>query len=169
MNVIEISGLTKTYKGGWFSKKKNPSLDHLDLAVPAGKIFGFLGPNGAGESTTIKILLGLVHPTGGTAKILGEPITNNDVRSRIGYLPENPSFPSHLRAGEFLRIMAKIHKVNGDDIAARVDTCLALTRDGQPSFSPWQPMSWTVAICREKRAKGVEPSTFGLESRHSAN
>ena len=75
MNVIEISGLTKTYKGGWFSKKKNPSLDHLDLTVPGGKIFGFLGPNGAGKSTTIKILLGLVHPSGGSAKILGEPIT----------------------------------------------------------------------------------------------
>ncbi len=127
MNVIEIIGLTKTYKGGWFSKKKNPSLDHLDLTVPSGKIFGFLGPNGAGKSTTIKILLGLVHPSGGSAKILGEPITNNAVRSRIGYLPENPSFPSHLKAAEFLRVMAKVHKVTAGELAARVDQCLALT------------------------------------------
>lgn len=127
MHVIEINGLTKTYGGGWFSKKKKPSLDRLDLTVPAGKIFGFLGPNGAGKSTTIKILLGLVHPTGGSAKILGEPISNNEVRSRIGYLPENPSFPSHLRAAEFLKVMAKVHKLPGGEVSTRVDDCLALT------------------------------------------
>jgi len=125
-NVIETQDLTKAYNSGWFRKAKAPSLDRLNLTVPAGKIFGFLGPNGAGKSTTIKILLGLVFPTSGTATILGEPITNDQVRSRIGYLPENPAFPTHLRAAEFLKQMAKVHKVAGDEITERVRACLNL-------------------------------------------
>jgi ABC-2 type transport system ATP-binding protein len=126
MDVIETIELSKTYRGGWFRKAKSPSLEKLTLRVPAGKIFGFLGPNGAGKSTTIKILLGLVHASSGSAKILGEPTSNDQVRSRIGYLPENPSFPSHLKASEFLRMMAKVQKVAGGEIAARVDQCLSL-------------------------------------------
>ncbi len=125
-NVIETTDLTKVYGGGWFRKKPAASLDRLNLHVPAGKIFGFLGPNGAGKSTTIKILLGLVFPTGGHATILGEPVNNEAVRARVGYLPENPSFPTHLRAGEFLRQMAKVHKVPGGQIDGRVSHCLNL-------------------------------------------
>jgi ABC-2 type transport system ATP-binding protein len=126
VNVIEMHELSKSYGGGWFSRAKAPSLDHLTLAVPAGKIFGFLGPNGAGKSTTIKILLGLVHPTSGSAKILGEPVSNDQVRSRIGYLPENPSFPTHLKAADFLRLMAKVHKVPADQSEERVTSALKL-------------------------------------------
>ena len=125
-NVIETQDLSKAYSPGWFRKAKAPSLDRLNLTVPAGKIFGFLGPNGAGKSTTIKILLGLVFPSSGSATILGEPITNDEVRSRIGYLPENPAFPTHLKAAEFLRQMAKVHKVASDEIAERVKSCLTL-------------------------------------------
>lgn len=126
VNVIETQDLSKVYSGGWFRKAKTPSLDRLNLIVPAGKIFGFLGPNGAGKSTTIKILLGLVFPSSGVATILGEPITNDQIRSRIGYLPENPAFPTHLRAGEFLRQMAKVHKVADGEIESRVRGCLTL-------------------------------------------
>ena len=122
--AIQTDQLTKVYGGGWFSRKKSASLDGLDLTVPTGKIFGFLGPNGAGKSTTIKILLGLVYPTSGRATILGEPISNNAVRSRIGYLPENPAFPLHLRADEFLKQMGKIHKLPSADLDGRVADCL---------------------------------------------
>jgi ABC-2 type transport system ATP-binding protein len=122
--AIQTEGLTKVYGGGWFSRKKSASLDGLDITVPSGKIFGFLGPNGAGKSTTIKILLGLVYPSGGSATILGEPISNDAVRSRIGYLPENPAFPTHMRADEFLRQMAKIHKMPANQVEERVTTCL---------------------------------------------
>lgn len=126
MSVIEIKALSKTYAGGWFSRKKDPSLEALTLTVPAKKIFGFLGPNGAGKSTTIKILLGLVHSSSGSATILGQPITDDSVRARIGYLPENPSFPTHLRAAEFLRMMGKVHKVPSEELNQRVDDCLKL-------------------------------------------
>jgi ABC-2 type transport system ATP-binding protein len=125
-NVIEIRELTKTYGGGWFSRKVSPSLDSLTLNVPPQKIFGFLGPNGAGKSTTIKILLGLVHPTSGSATILGEPIANHEVRGRIGYLPENPSFPTHLKAAPFLKLMGKVHKLPPAGLDDRVAACLKL-------------------------------------------
>jgi ABC-2 type transport system ATP-binding protein len=134
-NVIEMQELSKSYGGGWFARAKALSLDHLTLAVPAGKIFGFLGPNGAGKSTTIKILLGLVHPTSGSASILGEPVSNDQVRSRIGYLPENPSFPTHLKAADFLKLMAKVHKVPGDQVEKRVASALKLVGLGDRARS----------------------------------
>jgi ABC-2 type transport system ATP-binding protein len=129
------------YGGGWFSRKKSASLDGLDITVPSGKIFGFLGPNGAGKSTTIKILLGLVYPSGGRATILGEPISNDAVRSRIGYLPENPAFPNHMRADEFLRQMAKIHKMASDQIEKRVTECLKTVGLADRAGSPIKEFS----------------------------
>jgi ABC-2 type transport system ATP-binding protein len=125
-NVIETHDLTKVYTSGFFGRRKLVSLDQLNLAVPPSRIFGFLGPNGAGKSTTIKILLGLVHATSGDATILGEPVSNDQVRARVGYLPENPAFPSHLKANEFLRQMAKVHRVASDQIASRVEQSLNL-------------------------------------------
>jgi len=74
----------------------------LSLAVKRGEIFGFLGPNGAGKSTSIKMLLGLVHPTGGDARVLGAPVGDVAVRSRIGFLPEDFRFYDWLTATELL-------------------------------------------------------------------
>jgi ABC-2 type transport system ATP-binding protein len=140
-HVISTRGLTKIYGGGWFRRKKTASLDQLNLTVPQGRIFGFLGPNGAGKSTTIKILLGLVYPTSGEATILGEPISNDEVRSRVGYLPENPAFPTHLGAAEFVRQMAKVHKVDSAEIEPRVKECLQLVGLADRADSPIKEFS----------------------------
>lgn len=127
MDVIEIQGLTKVYRSGLlFRRTQLTALDQLTMQVPQGEIFGFLGPNGAGKSTSIKILLGLVHATSGSAKILGQPIDDHEVRARLGYLPENPAFPSHLRAAEFLRQVAKMCRVPAKEIEQRVTDNLAL-------------------------------------------
>ena len=66
--VIETRGLTKRYRGGQLA------VDALDLTVPAGSVFGFLGPNGSGKTTTIRMLMGLIEPTSGTARVLGRPM-----------------------------------------------------------------------------------------------
>ena len=71
MHAIEILGLQKTYNAGFWRKRSKQALRPLTLAVEEGEIFGFLGPNGAGKTTTLKILMGLVFPTGGSARILG--------------------------------------------------------------------------------------------------
>jgi ABC-2 type transport system ATP-binding protein len=128
MSVIEVEGLTKVYTTGWIRRQKLLALDSLTLNVEQGHIFGFLGPNGAGKSTSIKILLGLVHPSRGKANLLGKPISDFQVRERIGYLPENPAFPTHLRAGEFLRLMAKVYRVPSELIDERVKEHLELVK-----------------------------------------
>src|SRR3954449_12180983 len=80
--AISISHLHKAYG-------RKIALHDLDLAVMPGEVFGFLGPNGAGKTTTVKILIGLVRPTGGEARIFGESAGHPEARRRIGYLPEN--------------------------------------------------------------------------------
>lgn len=100
--IIEIENLTKDYEVGFWKKKKVRALDGLNLNVESGQIFGFLGGNGAGKTTTIKILMSLIFPTAGRARILGEDISNVQMRSRIGYCPENPYFYDYLKASELM-------------------------------------------------------------------
>ncbi|MGW0788223.1 ABC transporter ATP-binding protein [Streptomyces sp. NPDC002911] len=85
--VIETRGLTKRYRGGQLA------VDGLDLAVPAGSVFGFLGPNGSGKTTTIRMLMGLIDPTSGTAQVLGRPMpaAARTVLPQVGALIEGPA------------------------------------------------------------------------------
>ena len=84
------------------------AVDQLNLDVPAGQVFGLLGPNGSGKSTTIKVVLGLVVPTGGGTAIFGVP--SSEVRSRVhvGYLPENPNFHRFLTGRELVTFYARV-------------------------------------------------------------
>lgn len=107
-NVIEIAGLTKDYEKGFWKKKKIRALEGLDLKVAPGQIFGFLGGNGAGKTTTIKILMGLIFPTGGSAKILGADISDVKIHARIGYCPENPYFYDYLKASELMDYFGRL-------------------------------------------------------------
>ena len=73
MPAIDIQGLEKSYKTGFFGHQRKVGLRPLTLTVEEGEVFGYLGPNGAGKTTTLKLLLGLAFPSGGTARILGRP------------------------------------------------------------------------------------------------
>ncbi|MFG2801678.1 ABC transporter ATP-binding protein [Streptomyces pseudovenezuelae] len=86
-SVIRTRGLTKRYRGGQLA------VDGLDLTVPAGSVFGFLGPNGSGKTTTIRMLMGLIEPTSGTARVLGRPMprASRDVLPQVGALIEGPA------------------------------------------------------------------------------
>jgi ABC-2 type transport system ATP-binding protein len=96
--AIASSGLTKRFRGG------QVAVDHIDLAVPAGAVYGFLGPNGSGKTTTIRMLLGLAYPTSGTAELLSTPMPDGAVRvlSRVGSLVEGPAFFPFLSGWENL-------------------------------------------------------------------
>ncbi len=100
--IIEIENLSKDYEKGFLKKKKIRALEGLNLQVEPGQIFGFLGGNGAGKTTTIKLLMRLIFPTEGSAKILGEDISNFKMHSKIGYCPENPYFYDYLKARELM-------------------------------------------------------------------
>ena len=106
--VVEIENLSKDYEVGFWKKRKVRALDNLSLQVGGGQIFGFLGGNGAGKTTTIKILMSLMFPSAGSARILGESISNVKMRSRIGYCPENPYFYDYLKADELMMYFADL-------------------------------------------------------------
>jgi ABC-2 type transport system ATP-binding protein len=106
--VIEIRGLVKAYRTG-LMRREVRALEGLSLDVRAGEIFGFLGPNGAGKTTTIKILLGFVRPTAGTARVLGASPDDPSVRTRLGFLPEQPYFYDYLTGWELLDYVGRLH------------------------------------------------------------
>ncbi len=90
--AIKTSALTKRFRGGQLA------VDHVDLAVPQGSVYGFLGPNGSGKTTTIRMLLGLAYPTSGSAELLAVPMPEAAVAvlSRVGSLVEGPAFYPYL-------------------------------------------------------------------------
>jgi ABC-2 type transport system ATP-binding protein len=97
---------------------------NLTLAVRRGEVFGFLGPNGAGKTTSIKMLLGLVAPTSGSATVLGVPLGNADVRSKVGFLPEHFRFHDWLTGREFLQFHGKLYRMQPSRLAIRIEALL---------------------------------------------
>lgn len=124
--AIETRNLTKRYRGRWFRLRAVPAADQISLQVPKGSVFGFLGPNGAGKTTTIRCLMGLVQPTSGEAFVLGHPAFETAVRQRIGFLPDSPSFATHLTALEFLHLCGRLLKIDGSARRQRVEEVLDL-------------------------------------------
>ena len=133
MAAIEILGLEKTYKVGFWRKRPRCALRPLHLNVEEGEILGFLGPNGAGKTTTLKLLMGLIYPTGGAARILGKEWTDPAVKAQIGFLPEQPYFYDYLTAGELLEYYAQLSGVPAKDRGKRVQAML--DRVGLPEVS----------------------------------
>ena len=105
--AIETEGLRKTYRR---RKGTTLAIDGLDLTVPEGGVFGFVGPNGSGKTTTIRCLLGLVRPTGGRAAMLGVPVPRGlpEKISSIGAIVESPALFLTMSARENLRLLAAI-------------------------------------------------------------
>ena len=109
--IIETRNLTKVYRDFW-GRPKVQALKALDLQVHRGEIFGLLGPNGSGKTTTIKLLLGLLFPTEGDALIFNEPTTNVAKNERIGYLPEESYLYKFLNAEETLHFYGRLFKIS---------------------------------------------------------
>jgi ABC-2 type transport system ATP-binding protein len=124
MAAIEISGLEKTYSVGFWRKRPKRALFPLNLTVEEGEIFGFLGPNGAGKTTTLKMLMGLVFPSGGSARILGMDLDDPRMKAQIGFLPEQPYFYDYLTARELLRYYGQLSGVESGLLARKVDMVL---------------------------------------------
>ena len=124
MAAIEILGLEKTYRVGFFRQRPKLALHPLHLTVAEGEVFGFLGPNGAGKTTTLKLLMGLVFPTGGTARILGHELDDPRVHAQIGFLPEQPYFYDYLTAQELLEYYAQLSGVPAKERSHRVQQML---------------------------------------------
>jgi ABC-2 type transport system ATP-binding protein len=110
--VVETRNLSKIYRDFW-GRQKVRALKALDLEVRRGEIFGLLGPNGSGKTTTIKLLLGLLFPTSGEALVFGRPATDVSKNERIGYLPEESYLYRFLNAEETLDFYGRLFDMPG--------------------------------------------------------
>ena len=119
--MIELTSLTKRY--GSFT-----AVDAIDLRVPKGELFGFLGPNGAGKTTTLRMIAGILRPSGGTVRIGEVDVTSNPMaaKSVLGYIPDRPYIYEKLTGSEFLRFVAGLYSQNGKQIEHRGRELLAL-------------------------------------------
>ena len=105
--IVETRKLTKIYRDFWGRQKKT-ALRALNLEIRQGEIFGLLGPNGSGKTTTIKLLLGLLFPTDGEAFVFGQPAADVRKNEKIGYLPEESYLYRFLNAEETLDFYGRL-------------------------------------------------------------
>jgi ABC-2 type transport system ATP-binding protein len=116
--LIDVRGLSKTFHVGFFSRRVD-AVKGVSFGVERGEIFGFLGPNGAGKTTTIKMLTGLISPSGGEAYLFGERVPSPRARERIGFLPENPYVYPYLTPREFVELSGQLSGMRGAALRAR--------------------------------------------------
>ncbi len=123
--AIQTAGLTKVFRDFW-GHQKVLAVDTLDLEVKRKEVFGLLGPNGSGKSTTIKMLLGLLFPSRGWAKVLGGDPGDIKINRHIGYLPEESHLYPFLNARETLDFYGKLFGLSGAERKVRTDSLLEM-------------------------------------------
>ncbi len=128
MSVIEVKDLYKSYGG-------IEALKGVSLKVAPGQIYGLLGQNGAGKSTLIKILLGIVRITSGDAFLLGYPAGTTEIRKKVGYLPEDHSFPGYHTGESLLHFYGELYGMNRPDRIKRIAESLDIVGLGKRGAS----------------------------------
>lgn len=123
--VIETRNLTKIYRDFW-GRKKVRALNSLSMDVHKGEVFGLLGPNGSGKTTTLKLLLGLLFPSEGSISILGRPASDVEKNERIGYLPEESYLYRFLNANETLDFYGRLFKISAKERRERADELIEM-------------------------------------------
>jgi ABC-2 type transport system ATP-binding protein len=123
--VVAVRGLTKVFKDFW-GRPKARAVDNVDFEVRRGEVFGLLGPNGSGKSTTVKLLLGLLHPTAGHIEVFGHSPRHVASKSRIGYLPEESYLYRYLDSGETLDFFGSLFDLPPDERQRRSEQLLEM-------------------------------------------
>ncbi len=123
--IVETRNLTKIYRDFW-GRQKVRALKALDLEIRKGEVFGLLGPNGSGKTTTIKLLLGLLFPTSGEVNIFGQPASNVIKNEKIGYLPEESYLYRFLNAEETLDFYGRLFNISSAVRRQRVAQLIAM-------------------------------------------
>jgi ABC-2 type transport system ATP-binding protein len=123
--VVSVRGLTKIFKDFW-GRPKARAVDGVDFEVRRGEIFGLLGPNGSGKSTTIKMLLGLLHPTRGRIEVFGHSPRHVETKARIGYLPEESYLYRYLDSEETLEFFGNLFELPAAERQRRTEQLLEM-------------------------------------------
>jgi ABC-2 type transport system ATP-binding protein len=125
-SLIQVDGLRKVYRQGFWMRRVE-AVRGISFAVSRGESFGFLGPNGAGKTTTIKILMGLMRPTGGDVRLFGCAVPDRKAREKVGFMPENPYVYPYLTPREFVGTCARLSGLRGLALRDRVEHVLRQT------------------------------------------
>ncbi|MCL7376386.1 ABC transporter ATP-binding protein [Streptomyces sp. 35G-GA-8] len=168
IDVIETRGLTKRFRGGQLA------VDRLDLAVPAGSVFGFLGPNGSGKTTTIRMLMGLIEPTAGSASLLGRPMPRaaRAVLPQVGALIEGPALYGYLSGRDNLvrydsadpTADPRTRRARVTDALDRVGLTAAAGKKAKAySLGMKQRLGLASALLRPRRLLVLDEPTNGLD------
>ena len=123
--VVSVRGLTKVFKDFW-NRPKARAVDNVDFDVRRGEVFGLLGPNGSGKSTTVKLLLGLLHPTRGQIEVFGHSPRHVQTKSRIGYLPEESYLYRYLNSRETLDFFGNLFQLDKNERNSRIEQLLEM-------------------------------------------
>src|SRR2546421_11097129 len=123
--VVAVRGLTKIFKDFW-NRPKARAVDNVDFEVRRGEVFGLLGPNGSGKSTTVKLMLGLLHPTKGHIEVFGHSPRHVATKSRIGYLPEESYLYRYLNSRETLDFFGNLFQLDKGDRNNRAEQLLEM-------------------------------------------
>jgi ABC-2 type transport system ATP-binding protein len=141
-SALKLNRLTKIYKKSHLGRvKTSRGVEDLTFDVREGEVFGLLGLNGSGKTTTIKLLLGLLFPTEGSVEVLGRAASDLEARRNIGYLPEVPYFYKYLTAREVLRFYGRLSGVPVAGLARRIDEVLAVVRMTESAHRPMREYS----------------------------
>ena len=173
--ALELRGLVKDFAIGLRGLKLR-AVDPLDLKVEAGQVYGLLGPNGSGKSTTIKVLLGLLEPTAGEARVFGVASTRVEARRDVGYLPEAPYFYRHLSGRELVRFYGRMCGLGGSELEGRLADVLTLVdmstaadrRVGTYSKGMLQRIGLAQALVHDPRLLILDEPTAGVDPVGSA-
>jgi ABC-2 type transport system ATP-binding protein len=168
--AIEARGLTKSFSLG-LGRRRLLAVDNLDLTVARGEIFGLLGPNGSGKSTTLKMLLGLVSPTNGSARIFGRDVSEVASRALVGFLPESAYFYRFLTGREMLRFFGRLCRLSARELEGRVDELLelvGLTTAGDQRLAGYskgmlQRIGLAQALINDPRLLILDEPTAGVD------
>jgi ABC-2 type transport system ATP-binding protein len=126
MTAAAFENVAKFYPTGWSRRGGTRAVNGVTLRIPNGQVVGLLGPNRAGKTTLVKLLLALGRPTAGSVTRLGRPATDISTLARVGYMHENQHFPRYLTSRELLRFYAALTLMKPETIPPRVDELLKL-------------------------------------------
>lgn len=122
-HAVSFAGVEKTYKRpGLLGARYNTAVKDLTFEIPAGEVTGLLGLNGAGKTTIMKLLTGLLFPTAGRVKVFGCSPTDEAAKGKVGFLPELPYFPPQVKPGEALAYYGRLSGLSGAELALAVRT-----------------------------------------------
>jgi ABC-2 type transport system ATP-binding protein len=169
--AVAVHGLTKIFPVHFHPTRRVVAVRDLSLRIEPGEVYGLLGPNGSGKSTTLKIILGLVSPTGGRTEIFGRDSRLVESREAVGFLPENPYFYKFLTGAETLRFFGRLCGMTGATLKTRVNEMLDIVglnkardrRLGTYSKGMLQRIGLAQALIHDPRLVVLDEPTAGVD------